>query len=105
MHQQQCLFLYRITTVLDALHILQLMNGFHVRSLLQSPLLNMIPPAHQEVVHHQPEPRGQLDATFPIICFLNQLLQLITVHVLDVRHFFWVWVELHVANHEQEVVH
>jgi hypothetical protein len=84
---------------------LQLMDGFHVRCPLQSPLLDMIPPAHEEVVHHQPEPRGHLNAIFPSISFPEQLLQLIAVHVLDVGHLFRIRVELHVTNHEQEVIH
>ena len=44
---------------------LQLMDGFHVSSLLEGPLLDMIPPAHEEVVHHQPELMGHLNAILP----------------------------------------
>jgi len=93
-----CLAIYKTTG-------LQFMYGFHVRCPLQSPLLDMIPPAHEEVVHHQPEPRGQLNAIFPGISFPEQLLQLIAVHVFDVSHLFRIRVELHVMNHEQEVIH
>lgn len=81
------------------------MDGFHVGSLLEGPLLDTIPPAHEEVVHHQPEPRRQLNAILPSVGFPEQLLQLIAAHVLDVRDFFRIWVELHIANHEQQVVH
>ncbi|BAS94018.1 Os05g0413575 [Oryza sativa Japonica Group] len=76
------------------------MNCFHVDGLLQSPLLNMIPPSHEEVVNNQPKPRGQLNAAFTSICLLEQLLQLITIHVLDVGHFFRIRAELHITNHE-----
>ncbi|CBI25628.3 unnamed protein product, partial [Vitis vinifera] len=35
----------------------QLVNGFHICSFKEGPLLNMVPPLEEEVVDHQSEPR------------------------------------------------
>jgi hypothetical protein len=81
------------------------MDFFHVSGLQQCPLLHMVPPAHEEVVNHQPEPRRQLNTIFLSVCLPDQLLHLITVHVLHVGYFFRIRVHLHVTDHEKEVIH
>ena len=65
----------------------------------------MIPPLHQEIVHHQSEPRRQLQTFLPSVCFPHQLLQPFPAHILDLRYFVRVWLNLNIPHNEQQVVH
>nr|QWY12644.1 isopentenyl-diphosphate delta-isomerase II, chloroplastic [Pistacia terebinthus subsp. palaestina] len=83
---------------------LELVDGFHVHGLRERAFLQVLPPAHEEVVHHQPEPGGQLHAALAGVRLLDELPQLLPAHVLHVGHFVRVRDQLHVTHDEQQVV-
>lgn len=80
------------------------MDGLHVHGLVEGAFLDVIPPAHEEVVNNQPEPGRQLQAFLSGVRFADELLQLLTAHVFHIGHFVRVRDYLHVADDEQQVV-
>ena len=79
----------------------QLVNGFHICSFKEGPLLNMVPPLEEEVVDHQSEPRGQLQTFLTSIRFPQQLFQIIPGHILNISNFIRVWIHINISDNEE----